>query len=79
MSDLLSGDTPSAPIPMSVDAATIRLSTGRGSMPRRTKSTTDGCYRAAPVQSFPPNGHALYEVTGKVWEWHHSRRFGGRV
>jgi formylglycine-generating enzyme required for sulfatase activity len=29
----------------------------------------DGFARTAPVRSFPPNGHGLYEMTGNVWEW----------
>jgi formylglycine-generating enzyme len=23
----------------------------------------------APVGSFPPNGHGLFEMTGNTWEW----------
>jgi sulfatase modifying factor 1 len=29
----------------------------------------DGFGGTAPVRSYPPNGHGLYEMTGNVWEW----------
>jgi len=29
----------------------------------------DGFKGRAPVESFPPNGYGLYEITGNVWEW----------
>jgi formylglycine-generating enzyme required for sulfatase activity len=29
----------------------------------------DGYEWTAPVGSFPPNGYALHEMTGNVWEW----------
>jgi formylglycine-generating enzyme required for sulfatase activity len=29
----------------------------------------DGFEWTAPVGSFPPNGHGLYEMAGNVWEW----------
>ena len=29
----------------------------------------DGFAAAAPVRSFPPNGYALYEMAGNVWNW----------
>ncbi|NEP46737.1 MAG: formylglycine-generating enzyme family protein, partial [Okeania sp. SIO2H7] len=28
----------------------------------------DGYLGTAPVESFPPNGYGLYEMTGNVWE-----------
>src|SRR5215469_6355968 len=30
---------------------------------------TDGYDGLAPVRSFPPNGYAVYEMMGNVWEW----------
>jgi formylglycine-generating enzyme required for sulfatase activity len=29
----------------------------------------DGFITRAPVESFPPNGYGLFEMTGNVWEW----------
>jgi formylglycine-generating enzyme required for sulfatase activity len=30
---------------------------------------SDGYEGTAPVASFPPNGHGLYDTAGNVWEW----------
>ncbi|MGN6432112.1 MAG: formylglycine-generating enzyme family protein [Gaiellaceae bacterium] len=30
---------------------------------------TDGDGRTSPVERFPPNGFALYDMAGNVWEW----------
>ncbi|WP_334173349.1 formylglycine-generating enzyme family protein [Sinomonas sp.] len=29
----------------------------------------DGFLGTAPVKTFPPNGHGLYEMAGNTWEW----------
>lgn len=40
----------------------------QGSFPNEN-TAADGFAATAPVRSFPPNGHGLYESTGNVWEW----------
>ena len=45
-----------------------RMNVWQGEFPR-TNTEDDGFYGIAPVRSFPPNGHGLYEMTGNVWEW----------
>ena len=45
-----------------------RMNVWQGTFP--TKNTeADGYYGTAPVDSFPPNGYGLHNVTGNVWEW----------
>jgi len=47
---------------------THMANTWQGEFPWRNLCQ-DGFEGTAPVMSFPPNGHGLYEMTGNVWEW----------
>ena len=45
-----------------------RMNVWQGAFP--TKNTeADGYYGTCPVDSFPPNGYGLHNMTGNVWEW----------
>jgi formylglycine-generating enzyme len=45
-----------------------RMNVWQGNFP--IENTGDDGYRGtAPVDSFPPNGYGLHNVTGNVWEW----------
>lgn len=45
-----------------------RMNVFQGEFPGRN-TVADGFAGTAPVRSFPPNGYALHETSGNVWEW----------
>jgi formylglycine-generating enzyme required for sulfatase activity len=45
-----------------------RMNVFQGRFPGEN-SCDDGFAGTAPVDSFPPNGYGLHNVTGNVWEW----------
>lgn len=45
-----------------------RMNVWQGSFPGRN-DCSDGWYGTCPVDTFPPNGFGLHNMTGNVWEW----------
>lgn len=51
-----------------INAGKPKANTWEGKFPYMNEQK-DGFYKVAPVKSFPPNGYALYDIAGNVWEW----------
>lgn len=51
-----------------VETGTAKANTWQGSFPDNN-TAKDGYEGLAPVSSFAPNGYALYDMAGNVWEW----------
>ncbi len=50
------------------DTEGFKANIWQGQFPHQNTSA-DGWDRTAPVKSYPPNGYALYDMGGNVWEW----------
>lgn len=51
-----------------LDAGAWRANIWQGEFPI-TNSLDDGFLTTAPVRTFEPNGHGLWQTVGNVWEW----------
>lgn len=51
-----------------IETGKAKANTWQGTFPS-SNTDWDKYYKAAPVRSFAPNGYALYDMAGNVWEW----------